>query len=32
MPKFEVVSDYNPTADQPQAIEALCQGIEIGLD
>ena len=32
MPKFEVVSDYTPSGDQPQAIEALSQGIEMGLD
>ena len=32
MPKFEVVSEYTPSGDQPQAIEALSQGIEMGLD
>ena len=32
MPKFEVVSEYTPSGDQPQAIDALSQGIEMGLD
>lgn len=32
MPQFEVVSEYVPAGDQPQAIEALVQGIELGLD
>ncbi len=32
MPKFEVVSEYKPSGDQPQAIEALAAGIENGLD
>ncbi len=32
MPKFEVVSEYTPSGDQPQAIDALAQGIEMGLD
>ncbi len=32
MPKFEVVSEYTPSGDQPQAIEALSHGIEMGLD
>ena len=32
MPKFEVVSEYTPSGDQPQAIEALSRGIEMGLD
>jgi len=30
MPKFEVVSEYRPSGDQPQAIEALASGIENG--
>jgi excinuclease ABC subunit B len=30
MPKFELDSAYRPTADQPQAIESLAQGIEAG--
>ena len=32
MPKFEVVSEYTPSGDQPEAIAALSQGIEMGLD
>ena len=32
MPKFEVVSEYTPSGDQPEAIEALSKGIEMGLD
>ncbi len=32
MPRFEVVSDYTPAGDQPQAIEALAAGLENGLD
>ena len=32
MPKFEVVSEYTPSGDQPEAIAALAQGIENGLD
>ena len=32
MPKFEVVSEYKPSGDQPEAIEALSRGIEMGLD
>ena len=32
MPKFEVVSDYIPSGDQPEAIAALAAGIENGLD
>ena len=32
MPKFEVVSEYTPSGDQPEAIQALAQGIEMGLD
>ena len=32
MPKFQVVSDYQPAGDQPQAIEKLAQGVENGLD
>ena len=31
MPKFEVVSEYVPSGDQPQAIAALAGGIENGL-
>ena len=32
MPKFEVVSDYQPSGDQPEAIEMLAAGIESGLN
>jgi len=32
MPKFEVVSEYEPSGDQPEAIEKLAQGVENGLD
>jgi len=32
MPEFKVISDYRPAGDQPQAIDALAQGIEMGLD
>ena len=32
MPKFEVVSEYTPSGDQPEAIEALANGVEMGLD
>ena len=32
MDRFEVVSEYTPSGDQPQAIEALAKGIEMGLD
>ncbi len=28
---FKLVSDYEPTGDQPQAIDKLCKGIENGL-
>ena len=31
MPKFEVVSEYKPSGDQPQAIASLAEGIENGL-
>ncbi len=32
MPKFEVVSEYTPSGDQPEAIAGLAAGIENGLD
>ncbi len=32
MPKFQVISEYQPSGDQPEAIAALSQGIEMGLD
>ena len=31
MPEFKVVSEYQPSGDQPKAIEALAEGIENGL-
>ena len=31
MPAFKVVSEYEPSGDQPQAIEKLAEGIENGL-
>ncbi len=31
MDKFEVVSPYKPTGDQPQAIDSIAEGIENGL-
>ena len=31
MPKFEVVSEYQPAGDQPEAIDALAKGVEMGL-
>ena len=31
MPKFQVVSEYQPSGDQPEAIAALAAGIESGL-
>ena len=30
--KFEINSEYKPTGDQPQAIDALAQGVRDGLD
>ena len=30
MPRFEIVSDYQPAGDQPEAIEKLAQGIQLG--
>lgn len=32
MPKFQVVSEYEPSGDQPEAIAALAAGVENGLD
>ena len=32
MPRYEVVSEYTPSGDQPEAIEALASGLEMGLD
>ncbi|HCO63023.1 MAG TPA: excinuclease ABC subunit B, partial [Clostridiales bacterium] len=31
MPKFQVVSEYTPSGDQPEAIAALSKGIALGL-
>ena len=31
MDHFELVSDYAPTGDQPQAIDRLCDGIDAGM-
>ncbi|MBR3966421.1 MAG: DEAD/DEAH box helicase family protein [Clostridia bacterium] len=31
MEKFKLVSDYKPTGDQPEAIDALVNGINSGL-
>ena len=28
--KFELASDFNPTGDQPQAIDALVEGVKKG--
>lgn len=30
MPDFHVVSEYQPSGDQPEAIEALAKGLELG--
>lgn len=30
MPDFELVSDFSPTGDQPQAIETLAEGLNLG--
>lgn len=32
MPDFKVISEYSPSGDQPEAIEALAQGLELGLE
>ena len=32
MGKFKVVSQYQPSGDQPEAIDALARGIELGLN
>ena len=32
MPDFEVISPYEPSGDQPEAIDALAQGLENGID
>ena len=30
MPDFQIVSDYGPTGDQPQAIDMLAEGVKCG--
>lgn len=32
MPKFEIISEYKPAGDQPQAIEELARGVELGFE
>ena len=32
MPEFHVVSEYAPSGDQPEAIDALARGLEAGID
>ena len=32
MAEFKVISEYSPAGDQPEAIEALARGVEMGLD
>ena len=32
MPEFQVVSEFTPSGDQPEAIEALARGLELGLE
>ena len=32
MPNFQVVSPYLPSGDQPEAIDGLARGVELGLD
>ena len=32
MPSFQVISSYQPSGDQPEAIDALARGVELGLD
>ncbi|MDR0906262.1 MAG: excinuclease ABC subunit UvrB [Oscillospiraceae bacterium] len=32
MPDFKVVSEYSPAGDQPEAIDALANGVELGLE
>ena len=31
MDKFQLVSEYKPSGDQPEAIEALTRGVELGI-
>jgi excinuclease ABC subunit B len=32
MPEFKVRSEYSPSGDQPEAIDALARGLELGLE
>jgi len=32
MPEFQVVSSYEPSGDQPEAIDRLARGVEMGLE
>ena len=32
MPDFQVISDYQPSGDQPEAIDALASGLENGIE
>ncbi len=32
MPEFKVISEYKPSGDQPEAIEALANGVELGFE
>ena len=32
LPEFRVVSEYQPSGDQPEAIDALASGLENGLE
>ena len=32
MDHFELVSEYKPSGDQPEAIEALVNGVNLGLE
>ena len=31
MPDFKIVSDFNPTGDQPNAVDALVKGAQQGI-
>ncbi|MBR6812476.1 MAG: DEAD/DEAH box helicase family protein, partial [Oscillospiraceae bacterium] len=32
MPQFKLVSEFSPSGDQPQAIDSLAKGVELGFD
>ena len=32
MPDFQVISDYQPSGDQPEAIDTLASGLENGIE